>query len=58
MYLAAAIALVVVTIVGLNLLVRWSSRRANEVSGYFSDDEKDPGHETLLHLNQSRGNQP
>ena len=56
MYLAAAIALVVLTIVCLNLLIRWSSRRGNDVIGYFSDDEKDPGHETLLHLNQSRGN--
>ncbi len=56
MYLAAAIALVVVAIVCLNLFVRWSSRRGDEISGYFSDDEKDPGHETLLHLNQSRGN--
>jgi hypothetical protein len=57
MYLATAVALVVLAIVCLNLLVRWSSRRGNEISGFFSDDEKDPGHETLLHLNQSRGNQ-
>lgn len=56
MYLAAAIALVVLAIVGLNLLVRWSSRRGNDIAGFFDDDEKDPGHETLLHLNQSRGN--
>ena len=45
-----------VTIVGINLAVRWASRHSRDIADYYEDAE-DPTAETLLRTNEMRGNQ-
>jgi hypothetical protein len=51
-----AIAIIIAIIITLRLLTRWMARRSDEISDFYSDDENSPVVETLLHMNQSRGN--